>query len=726
MFKYFTLDDFDFKSKTVGIRIDINSPIINGKVEPNERIVAHAKSIKELLDKGARVVILGHQGRKGDDDCISLKEHSKLLSKEVGSKVDFIDEIYSDNVIKKISSLKDGKALLLENLRFIDDETDLTILDNKILKLEKLFNYYVVDAFSVAHRKQTSMIGFTKIPLVAGRVMQSEVSGLNGIKGVKRPSIYVLGGAKPDDLLEIIEANLVTKQVDTIILTGVIGEIALMTRGYYLGKKEIFLKDKDFLKSFDDIKRLVTKYSDKFVLPKDVALFDGKNRVEISVDLIKDTRNQEISGQFDKSNSNKELLDKFVIQDVGKKTVNFNTHILNSAGSIYFKGPAGNFEDKNFEYGSANMIRAIANSSAFSYMGGGHSVTALSKYAKMSDFSYVSLAGGALVKFLSGKSLPGVEVLEKSFERFNKDFEDFVVVGSNTQDVDVSVPATFSDFHLGDKIRIEEDFKTVIGGGGVNVSLCLSRLGARVAYLGKLSYENADVIRDVLAKDKVDLIESKLSKRPCAKSILIDTLDNDRIILTYRGQNTFLEISDFDFKKIKANNFYFSSLSDESFKTLVELSRQIKKRGPENKICFNLSSHLIEHEKNLNSLVRNCDILVMNFEEAQMFTNKKSVSDCLREIKRLVGDVAVITDGSNGAYAFDGAQEYFIKAIKPKRVVDTTGAGDSFAGTFFYFYVKGYGIERSLKFGARNSSNVICYKGAQDGLIHYDDIVKED
>ncbi|MDA3855648.1 MAG: phosphoglycerate kinase [Candidatus Woesearchaeota archaeon] len=708
MFKYFKLDDFNFNEKVVGIRVDLNSPIIDGKVVLNERIVAHAKTIKELCEKGAKVVILAHQGRKGKDDCISLKSHADLLSKQLGIKVDFINKTYSQDVEKKIQTLKAGNVLVLENLRFLDDETNLEKKDNLILKLEKLFNFYVIDAFSVAHRKQTSMIGFSKVPLVAGRVMQKEISGLNNISEVKTPSIYVLGGAKPDDLIEILEKNINRNKIDFVILGGVIGEIALMTKGYDIGKKKDFLKEKGFLESYDRIKNIIEKHKEKFILPKDVALFDGKKRVEISVDNFENKT---------------DLLNKYMIQDVGTKSITYFNHFLRDAGSIYFKGPPGNFEDKNFTYGTSELIKAITKSKAYTYMGGGHSVTAIDKFANLSDFSYISLAGGALVKFLSGESLPGVEVLEKSFAKFEGDYEDFLVLGSNTIDTGISAPCQLSDFHLGDKIKIEEDFKTTVGGGGINVSICLKRLGSKVAYLGKLSFENIDKVKEVLQRDRVDLVESKLSKRPSAKSILIETKDNDRVILTYRGQNAYLEEKDFDLDKIKAKNYYFSSLSGESFRTLCSIAKKIKSKHKDSLICFNLSSHLIQNEKSLKNLVKYCDILVLNLEEAEMFTKKEKITDCFKEIKTLVSKVVVITDGSNGAYAYDGKNEYHVNANTPKRIVDTTGAGDCFAGTFFYFYSKSFGIQKSLQCAAKNSSNVVSYKGAQDGLLYYDDLI---
>jgi len=234
MFNYNTLSDFDFKGKTVGLRVDINSPIINKKIVLNQRIVEHSKTIKKLSELGAKVVILAHQGRKGSDDCISLKEHSKLISKEIKKNVDFINEVYSKKVEEKIKSLKNEDILLLENLRFNDDEKNINSKGNNIKKLEKLFDFYVFDAFSVSHREQTSVVGFNKIPNIAGLVMEKELKGLNHIEDSKHPRVFAFGGAKPDDLVVLMESALDSNSVDSILLSGVIGEIALIIKGYKL------------------------------------------------------------------------------------------------------------------------------------------------------------------------------------------------------------------------------------------------------------------------------------------------------------------------------------------------------------------------------------------------------------------------------------------------------------------------------------------------------------
>lgn len=712
MFKYFTLDDFDFKGKIVGLRVDINSPQVNGKIVMNERIANHSLTIKELVEKGARVVLLAHQGRNGKPDCVSLKEHSVLIEKEIGlkKKVNFVNDIYSKDVVSKIKSLKDGEVIILENLRFYDDETKLDKKDNKILKLESLFDYYVFDAFSVSHRKQTSVIGFNKIPNVAGKIMEKELMGLNRIMETKAEHIFVFGGAKPDDLVELMEIDLKSKKVDKVLLTGIIGEIALHIKGYHIGKKYDFLKEHGYLDSYDRIKTLLSKYKDKIYFPKDVALFDGKKRIEIKIKDFKE---------------NKNLLDKYLIQDIGKETFAEYKLIMQKAGSIYFKGPAGNFEMKGFETGTKEILDAITSSPAFTFMGGGHSVTAAKMYGYLNKFSYVSLAGGALVKFLCGSELPGVSSLEKSTEKYERVYEDFVVIGSNTIDTGVNVPKSFVEVNIGDKIKIEDDFKTTVGGGGINVSMCLSRLGAKVGYLGKISYESYDMIKDVLDKSKIVMIKSKPTKKPCAKSILMDTKDHDRIIMTFRGQNSYLEESDFSMESFRSNNYYLTSLMGQSLKTQIGIVKKVKARNKKSFFCYNASSYIIRTESAaIKQLIKSIDVLVLNYDEAQLLSGKESVTDCLIEIKKMVSTLVVVTDGSNGSYAYDGEKEYFCESVKPKKVIDTTGAGDSFAGTFFYFYTKGYGIKRSMKLAAHNSSSVITKKGAQDGLMFYDDIIK--
>ncbi len=707
MFKYFSANNFDLKNKVVGIRVDINSPIISKRVAMNERIKSSALSIKDLVSRGAKVVVLAHQGRKGKSDCVSLKEHSVFLEKELGRNVDFIDEIYSEKVIDKINNMKSGDVLLLENLRFYDDEATPNKKGNIILKLESVFDFYVFDAFSVSHRKQSSVVGFKKIPNIAGKLLEKEIMGLSEIAEAKKPTIYVFGGAKPDDLLPLIETGLSSGKTDLVLLSGVIGEVGLYVKGYDLGRKVEFLQEHSYLDVAPKLNELLGKYPDKIILPIDVAIMEGAHRKEIRVQNLE---------------KSKDLIDKFFIQDIGIDTAKYYSLLMKTAGSIYFKGPAGNFEVEGFDIGTRKLFKGITSSGAFTFMGGGHSVTSAKNFGFLDKFSYVSLAGGALVKFLNGEVLPGIANLEESYSKYEKVYEDYVVVGSNTVDIGLDVPKSCKDVSIGDKIKINNNFKTTVGGGGVNVSICLSRLGGKVGYLGKLSYETMETIKEVLDKNKINLIESKISKRPGAKSILIDTIEKDRVIFTYRGQNSYLEESDFDINSFRSNNYYFTSLSGTSFKTLIAIAKKIKKRNSEAIICYNPSSYLIRNEKSIMSLIKYSDILILNYEEAQMLVSGKDVSDCLKKLFEKVTKVVVVTDGKNGAYAYDGKRQYHQDAFDVKKVVDATGAGDSFAGTFFYFYTKGYGVRIAMKYAAKNAASVVSTKGAQDGLLYLEDV----
>ena len=709
MFEYFTLDDFQFNGKIVGVRVDINSPIKNGSIMMNQRIKDCAITLNELSKKGTRIVVLAHQGRQGSEDCISLENHLRELKKLLIGKITFSKEIYSKDVEEKIANLEEGDVLLLENLRFYDDELNPSLKNNNIIKLQNFFDYYVFDAFSLAHRKHTSVLGFTKIPNIAGRLMEKELKGLHIIENTSAPHIFCLGGAKPDDLVPLIKDSLDSGHVETVLLSGVIGEVGLIAQGYHLGKKQQFLESHNWLEIKEDLKNLLDTYPHEIVLPKDVVVVDSKGkRTEIPLSKIGDQ---------------KEVLETQMVQDIGSLTSTYYHSLLQQANSIYFKGPPGNFEVKGGDTGTKKLLSSITSSSAFTFMGGGHSVTAASDYGFFDKFSYVSLAGGALVKFLEGKTLPGVKRLEESHKAYEKHFEDFIVVGSNTIDYGVKIPQKLAELTLGDKVKIQEDFKQTVGGGGINVSIAISRLGGKVGYLGKFSHETFTNVNQELEKNGITTIKTVKSRKPGAKSIVLNTSDNDRVIFTYRGQNGALEFKDIDTSEITSANYYFTSLTGSGFQTLLELAKYLSKNIENYTICYNPSSYIIGNEPKLSQLIKLVDIIVVNVEEGQHLSGKKKVSDILASLVSMGPKVAVVTAGSRGAYAFDGIREYRTPALST-RVIDTTGAGDSFAATFYYFYSKGYGIKRSMEYAANNSASVITQKGASNGLLYKEDLIK--
>lgn len=712
MFKHFTLDNFNLSNKIVGVRVDLNSPIINGKIVYNERIARACKTIRELIKMGAKVVVLAHQGRKNGPDCISLKNHQKIIEQEINKRIHFSKEISDENIEKRLKKLRGGEVLLLENLRFFDDETNITSENNKIEQLFQKLDFYILDAFSVSHRHHKSILGPTNVPILAGRSMERELLHLSKLTNTKSPRTLILGGVKPDELITLLTVSLQKNSVNKILLSGILGELSLKIKGYNLGKKEKTLEKSGFLNKYEEFKELFEKYESKFEIPKDIAIFTGKKRIEISIDNIKDKENQE-------------LIEKYEIQDIGTKTINSYEKIILKSGSIYYKGPQGHFEEPEFEKGTKEILKIVSRARGFSFMGGGHSITAAKMFNFIKKINYVSLGGGALVQHLSDITLPGFQTLEKSFKDNQNGHYDFIVLGSNTVDIKVDIPEKLSEIEIGEKIKIKDNFKLSNGGGGINVSIALTKLKANVGYLGKISTEFRDLLDKTLQKNKIGLIESKETKRGVAKSILLQTKDQDRVIFTYRGQNNYLDIEDFDYKSLNSNNYYFTALNGKSLTTQIKLIKLLKRTNKNATICYNPSAYLIKEEgKNLNKLIKLIDILIFNFDEAKELTKDRDISSCLRSVYSLGPKIVVITDGANGSYAYDGTKETYQKSKPPKKIVDTTGAGDCFAATFFYFYTKKYGIKASLQYSSWNSSALIAKNGTSNGLLEFSELAK--
>lgn len=404
MKNFYTLDDFNFKDKTVLVRVDINSPFDEqtGKIIDNERIREHAKTIKELSDKNAKVVILSHQGRRGDPDFVHLNQHANLLSKYVGKKIEFVDDIIGKKAIEKIKSLKSGEILLLDNVRFLDEETlELSPEEHArselVRVLAPLADYFVSDGFSVAHRSHASVVGFAKVlPSIAGRVMEREINSIERIFTTKGKGVFILGGAKVEECLDIMDYLFKNKpsSIDCVLTCGVLGELFLAAKGYVQGKPTAdFLAKKGFYKFTPKIKELLEEYGKRIEIPIDVA-FDANGRKEIDIE---------------------ELPVEAQLLDIGKKTVEKYSQIIKKADTIVVKGPAGVYEKDKFEIGTKLLLQVVANSKAFSLIGGGDTIAAIEKIGiDKKKFSYVSLGGGALITYLSGKPMPGIDILKKS------------------------------------------------------------------------------------------------------------------------------------------------------------------------------------------------------------------------------------------------------------------------------------------------------------------------
>lgn len=406
--KFLTLDDIKVKDKVVLVRVDFNSPVDpkTKKVLEDTRIRAHGETtIRELQNKGARTVILAHQGRKGDSDFIPLKQHAGILAKILKKPVKYVEDLCGEKAKTAIRNLKSGEVLVLENVRTILSETKDGTPEEQaktelVRSLAPLADLFVNDAFAAAHRSHVSIVGFTSaLPSVAGRIMERELKSLsNVLENPQKPCIFILGGAKADDSLEISKYVLDKGIADQVLTGGVVGQIFLAAKGYDLGKHNMeFLEKDDLMTLVPGIKELIRSYENSVRTPVDVAVdMDGK-RCEVSV---------------------RELPTEYSIFDIGIKTADSYGNVIRKAKSIVVSGPMGKYEDEKFKYGTKAVLDAIAHSGAFSIAGGGHTIAALELFDLNDRISYISTAGGALTEFLMGKKLPGVVALEKAKARW--------------------------------------------------------------------------------------------------------------------------------------------------------------------------------------------------------------------------------------------------------------------------------------------------------------------
>lgn len=404
--KYKTLDDFEVKNKVVLVRVDFNSEIDQQtkKVTSDVRIRAHAEStLSELAEKGAKTVVLAHQGRKGDPDYTTLKEHAEVLQKILKCPVKYVDDLFGDKAKNAIKTLNSGEILVLENVRSWDKETKSMSPEDAsktelVQNLAPLADLFVNDAFAAAHRSHVSMVGFTAVlPAAAGRIMERELKSLSkALEKPEKPSVYVMGGAKADDSLEISKYVLGNGIADYVLTGGVTGQLFSAAKGVDLGKGNMaFLEKKELTGLIPGIKALVQQFGEKVKTPIDFAVEENGKRKEIPIEKLP-TENS--------------------MMDIGAKTVEAYTKLITNAKSIVVSGPMGVYENKEFNYGTKKVFEAIANSKAFSLAGGGNTIAAIQEYGLTKKISYISTAGGALIEFLMGKKLPGVVALENAVQ----------------------------------------------------------------------------------------------------------------------------------------------------------------------------------------------------------------------------------------------------------------------------------------------------------------------
>ncbi len=391
-----TIDGLDVKGKRVLVRADLNVPMANGQVTDLTRIERQAPTIRELAEKGARVIVLSHFDRpKGKVvPSMSLRPVAAPLASQVGRAVAFAGDTIGAEAKAAIAALKDGEVLLLENTRFHAEEEKNDEAFSKALAA--LGDLYVNDAFSSAHRAHASTEGVARhLSSAAGRSMQAELEHLErALANPDRPLMAVVGGAKVSSKIDLLQ-NLVSK-VETLVIGGAMANTFLAAQGHNVGKS---LHEPDLLDTARKVIAMANKSGAAILLPVDVVVAKefkaGAAHRTVAVDRIE--------------------ADEMAL-DVGPASIAAFTAALAAARTLVWNGPFGAFETPPFDAGTVAAARAVAAATRagnlLSVAGGGDTVAALAHSGVENDFSYVSTAGGAFLEWLEGKELPGVEALK--------------------------------------------------------------------------------------------------------------------------------------------------------------------------------------------------------------------------------------------------------------------------------------------------------------------------
>ena len=390
-----TLDDLDVKGKRVLVRADLNVPMADGRITDNLRIVRQAPTIRELAEKGAKVVILSHFDRPNGKvvPSMSLKPVAEPLAKEIGRPVAFVSECVGIKAEQAVAKLKDGDVLLLENTRFHPEEEKND--RGFAIELAKLGDIFVNDAFSAAHRAHASTVGIAEhLPSAAGRAMEEELRHLEkALSNPERPLLAVVGGAKVSSKIALLE-NMV-EQVETLVIGGAMANTFLAAEGLLVGRS---LYEPEYLETARKVIRMASESGCVLLLPTDVVVATefkpGAAHRTVPVNQIG--------------------ADEMAL-DVGPETIAAFEKRLAATRTLVWNGPFGAFETAPFDKGTVAAAQAVAKATKagrlLSVAGGGDTVAALAHAGVEDDFTYVSTAGGAFLEWLEGKELPGVAAL---------------------------------------------------------------------------------------------------------------------------------------------------------------------------------------------------------------------------------------------------------------------------------------------------------------------------
>ncbi len=387
--------NLEIKNQKIILRLDLNVPIKNKMILDDTRIVLCLPFIKQLIEKKAKIIIISHLGRpKGiKDPDLSLMPIYKYLKKTLQTNVYFFTGNIDNEISQKFSHLNQGEVILIENIRYFEEETNND--ENFSKKLASLGDIYINDAFSCSHRKQSSIHNITKFldRCFAGPLLKKEIDAINlVVKNKKEPVTCIIGGSKISTKINVL-SNLI-REVNSLIIVGAMANNFFLYKNLNIGKS---LVESDTKEIIEKIYEKAKKNNCEIVLPEDCIVstsFDGEGKNK-NLDQIENSE---------------------MILDIGVNTIKKIKDIIDHSSTVLWNGPAGYFENKNFLKGTMSIAETISkntsNKTLISVIGGGDTLAAINKNKNKLSFSHLSTAGGAFLEYLEGKDLPGLSVLK--------------------------------------------------------------------------------------------------------------------------------------------------------------------------------------------------------------------------------------------------------------------------------------------------------------------------
>ena len=388
--------DISVSGKRVIVRLDLNVPINNSKIDDDTRIKVIEPFVNKLIENKAKVILLSHLGRpKGKAVSeMSLKPIFNYLEKKLNGKIYFYQEKIDSKAVDASNKLKPGEVLLFENIRFFKEEEgdEETFAKN----LSRLGDIYINEAFSCSHKKQASIHKITRfIDSYGGPLLEKEIQSINSIiKNKKKPVTCIIGGSKVSTKINILSS--LSKKADNLVIVGAMANNFLKFKGINVGKSLIEEGSENIVKN---INTLAAKNKCNIIIPVDWNTSSSVNGDPVYKSL-------------------KDIGSEDMILDIGKSTIDLISKTIDNSNTVFWNGPAGYYENKNFSTGTLSIANKIAENtkskSLISIVGGGDTIAAIKNTGLENVFTHLSTAGGAFLESLEGKELPGIKVLKKN------------------------------------------------------------------------------------------------------------------------------------------------------------------------------------------------------------------------------------------------------------------------------------------------------------------------